>query len=131
MKINQKILNLIIILSMVLSTIFFTKTDCFAFVNDASGAKTNVVTTVDKNSNHFNVKQKDEKNDFKDILIKFFMSMLGVLLSSVAIILGLKLYKKLILKNNSKLNNIDYDKTFDTPKDFKEAINLFLDKTNK
>jgi len=64
-------------------------------------------------------------------LVKFFLAMLGVLISSGAIFLGLRFYKKLMLKNNTKLDSIDYNKTLDSPKDFKEAINLFLDKTDK
>lgn len=65
------------------------------------------------------------------LLIKFFISMLGVLLSALAIWLGLKLYKKFILEKNSKLDNIDYDTTLESPNDFKEAINLFLYKTDR
>ncbi len=64
-------------------------------------------------------------------IFKFFMAMLGVLISSLAIFAGLKFYKKFMLKNNSKFDNIDYDKTLDSPRDFKEVINLFLDKTEK
>ena len=71
------------------------------------------------------------KTGFKYGLLKFFLAMLGVLVSSGAIFLGLKFYKKFVLKNNAKLDDIDYDKTLESPKDFKEAINLFLDKTDK
>lgn len=64
-------------------------------------------------------------------LIKFFSAMFGVLVSILVIWLSLILYKKFMLKNNSKLDNVDYDKTLESPKDFKEAINLFLDKTDR
>lgn len=68
---------------------------------------------------------------FKYAIFKFFLAMLGVLISAVAIFAGLKVYKKLVLKGNSKFDNVDYDKTLDSPKDFKDAINLFLDKTDR
>lgn len=64
-------------------------------------------------------------------IVKFLSAMLGVLISVLAIWIGLKIYKKFILKDYSKSNEIDYNKTLESPKDFKEAINLFLDKTDK
>lgn len=67
----------------------------------------------------------------KYAFFKFLLAMLGVLLSSLAIFAGLKLYKKLVLKNDAKQSEIDYDRTLESPKNFKEAINLFLHKTNK
>lgn len=67
----------------------------------------------------------------KKVLFKFFLAMLGVLVSAFAIFMGLKLYKKIILKNNSASDNINYNNSLESPKDFKEAINIFLDKTDK
>lgn len=64
-------------------------------------------------------------------ILKFLLAMFGVLLSSLAILYGLKLYKKFVLKNNSKTDNINYGNSFESPKTFKEAINIFLDKTDK
>lgn len=64
-------------------------------------------------------------------ILKFLVAMAGVLLSSLAIFGGLKLYKKFILKKNTKTDNINYGNTFESPKTFKEAINIFLDKTDK
>jgi len=72
-----------------------------------------------------------QKGGFKDSILKFFLAMLGVLISSGAIFMGLNFYKKFVLKNNAKIDDIDYNKTLESPKDFKEAINLFLDKTDK
>lgn len=141
MKKNQKILNLFIILPIILfSTVFFVKTESFATPADIPAAGTTAAektvyndTGLNKmNNNSADVFAPEEKTSgFKDIMIKFLSAMSGVLVSSLAIFLGLKFYKKSILKNNAKFNNIDYDKTLDSPKDFKEAINLFLDKTNK
>ena len=71
------------------------------------------------------------KNSIQYKLFKFFIAMFGVLVSSLVIFMGLKIYKKLMLKNNSKSDTIDYNKNLESPKDFKEAINLFLDKTDK
>lgn len=65
------------------------------------------------------------------LILKFFSSMFGVLISALAIWGCLKLYKKIALKSNSKLDNLDYDKNLESPKDFREAINLFLNKTDK
>ena len=67
----------------------------------------------------------------KTILLKFGIAMCGVLFSVVLIFIGLKLYKKLIFKNNNNIEAVDYDKILETPKDFKEAINSFLHKTDK
>lgn len=72
-----------------------------------------------------------EKGGFKYGLFKFFIAMAGVLISCLAIFGGLKLYKKILLKSSAKFDNIDYNKSLESPKDFKEAINLFLDKTDK
>lgn len=69
--------------------------------------------------------------NFKYAFIKFLLAMLGVLFSSLAIWASLKIYKKLVLKNDAKQSETDYDKTLESPKNFKEAINLFLNKTNK
>ena len=49
----------------------------------------------------------------------------------LAIFFGLKFYKNFTFKNSAKLDNIDYNKTLESPKDFRNAINIFLDKTDK
>lgn len=72
-----------------------------------------------------------EHTGFKFAIVKFLLAMLGVAISAAAIWFGLKLYKKLMLKNNLNIGNIDYDKTLESPKDFKDAINQFLHKTDK
>lgn len=72
-----------------------------------------------------------EKTGFKYALFKFLIAMFGVLISCLAIFAGLKFYKKIVLKSDLKQGDIDYDKTLESPKNFKEAINLFLHKTRK
>lgn len=64
-------------------------------------------------------------------LVKFTATMFWVLVSAAIIFLGLKTYQKIALKGNVKADKIDYEKSLESPKDFKEAINLFLDKTDK
>lgn len=71
------------------------------------------------------------QKSFKFTFIKFGMSMLGVLISSLIIFLILKLYKKLHSKKMAKQEEKSYKNTLESPKDFKEAINIFLDKTDK
>ncbi len=63
------------------------------------------------------------------MLFKFFGAMFGVVASALAIFLGLKFYQKFVKKNNSKFDNFNFSDTLQAPKDLKEAINQFLDKT--
>lgn len=63
-------------------------------------------------------------------IFKFLGAMLGVLVSSLAIFGALKLYKKFIINAGARGEDDSTD-SLDSPKDFKEAINLFLDKTDK
>ena len=63
-------------------------------------------------------------------IVKFFIAMIGVLFSAGAIFMGLKVYKKFVLKRNQNIDNTDYS-TLQSPKNFKDAINMFLDKTDK
>lgn len=145
MKKNQRIINLFFILTLLFSTFIYTKVECWAVISDVPTIQHQSTQNVsDKkniksdNTNLGSIPQKNayalshmEKTGFKYSFLKFFIAMFGVLLSSLAIFIGLKVYKKLILKDNEKFDNIDYDKTLESPKDFKEAINLFLDKTNR
>lgn len=140
MKKHLKALNLILILIVIFSTFVFIRVDSLALDFQAPVVQTSTGNNQTE-SNTIKSSTIPEKNayaithmkktGFKYGIFKFFMAMIGVLVSSLAIFLGLKVYKKLILKNDAKSNNIDYDKTLESPKDFKEAINLFLNKTNK
>lgn len=71
------------------------------------------------------------KTGFKHSFFKFLIAMFGVFVSALAIFGGLKLYKKFALNKSAKFDKIDYDKSLESPKDFKGVINLFLDKTDK
>ena len=72
-----------------------------------------------------------EKKGFKYSFFKFFMAMLGVLVSAGSIFLGLKFYKNFVLKGGSSPSSKDYENSLESPKDFKETINSFLNKTDK
>lgn len=130
---------------LMLSTLVFTGVESFALSTEGPAAPQSAtvpskqITPADstasipeKNSQELEKLAKpDEQMGFKYAFFKFFVAMMGVLVSALAIFAGLKIYKKFVLKNNSKLDNVDYDKSLESPKDFKEAINLFLDKTDK
>lgn len=62
---------------------------------------------------------------------KFLKAMLVVLVSSFIIFLALKLYKSFFLKKGAAFDYKKHGKSFESPKNFKEAINMFLDKTDK
>ena len=140
MKKLLKTFKFVIIYIAIVSTIVFTSCESKAFATQNTVPQI-ITQTEQKNPNDKTLTTIPEKNaynithmkktGFKYGLLKFFSAILGVLISSLAIFFGLKLYKKFILKNNSNLDNIDYDKSLESPKDFKEAINLFLDKTDK
>lgn len=140
LKIQRKILNIIITLTLIFSALVFTGVESFAetpqtptvqkIVKTKQPAKDIVKPSNIPEQNAYAITHM-KKAGFTYTILKFLMAMLGVLISSGAIFLGLKFYKKLVLQNNEKFSNIDYDKTLESPKDFKEAINLFLDKTNR
>lgn len=146
MKVQKKVLNFIIILAIMFSTLVFTGVEAFAVdtVPTAPVAPVAQNAANDKQLPSADAKkpaaipQKNayalehmEKTGFKYAFFKFFNAMLGVLFSCLAIFAGLKFYKKIVLKSDLKQTEIDYDKTLESPKNFKEAINLFLHKTNK
>jgi len=75
-------------------------------------------------------KKKKHKHINVNLVFKFIFAMLWVAVSSAAIFLILLSYKRLIAgKNIAKLAYMDTANVLDTPKTFKEAIKLFLDKT--
>lgn len=89
------------------------------------------LSTKNKVFNKADSQSADQNANLKNKLIKFLTALFGVIVSSLTIFFVLKLYKKFGLKGNSDGANIDYSKTLESPKDFKDAINLFLDKTDK
>ncbi len=60
-------------------------------------------------------------------LTKFIITMVGVLLSSIVIWLGLTIYNKFFVKNRFKQASIE-DDTMNTPKTIEEAVTFFIKK---
>ena len=89
-----------------------------------------------KSDEEITIKDIDELQDndtFKkpnsNILLKFFIAIAWVIISSLIIYSSLISYKKLSGKTEF---GIDVEEnTLDTPKNFKEAINLFIKKTRE
>lgn len=148
----KKSLNLLFIITAIFSTLVFTGVETFAqdAINtptpaSAPTATTQATTSTPKASTQTpqaskpqGIPQKNayqithmKQHSLKASLFKFVLAMLGVLISSLVILTGLKFYKKIGLKKKSKTDNIDYSKSLDSPKDLKEAINIFLEKTDK
>ncbi len=72
-----------------------------------------------------------EKDGFKYGILKFLLAMTGVIVSALAIFLGLKIYQKFVLNKGTMPAKTVSGSELETPKDFKDALNLFLDKTDK
>jgi len=62
---------------------------------------------------------------------RFLLAMFGVFLSVITIFGFLKFYKFITGKNSTPFHKNNSKKSLESPKNFKEAINLFLDKTDK
>ena len=75
-------------------------------------------------------KQTKPKKSFVNIIFKFILALVWVCISSIIIFIILLSYKKLILKGKPVTPTYEStEQSLDTPKNFKEAIKLFLDKT--
>lgn len=75
--------------------------------------------------------KKESKKSLKQYLFMFLKAMFGVIVSALAIFGGLKLYKGLLLKKNALFESKKIKNSLESPKTFKDALNLFLDKTDK
>lgn len=132
MKKHLKIVKILLILIATFSVIIATQ-------NVAKSAPSTTTQSVQQETKTLtSIPEKNayalshmEHAGFKFAILKFLLAMLGVAISAAAIWIGLKLYKNFMLKNNLNIGNIDYDKTLESPKDFKDAINQFLHKTDK
>lgn len=70
------------------------------------------------------------KRSFASMFFKFILAMIWVIISSIVIFVILISYKRLILKGKPVRPTYETtEQSLDTPKNFKEAIKLFLDKT--
>lgn len=75
--------------------------------------------------------KKDTKPNQKYSVKRFLIAMLCVLFSALTILGGLKFYKYLNSKNSSFTRSKKNKNSLESPKNLKETINLFLDKTEK
>lgn len=74
--------------------------------------------------------QTKPKRSYINIIFKFILAMIWVCISSSIIFIILLSYKKLILKGKPITPTYEStEQSLETPKNFKEAIKLFLDKT--
>ncbi|GEM_PF-6441865 len=99
--------------------------------SDAHKAVTdqNVANTSSKTSLDFATKTPMGR---KQLAIKFLIAMMGVVVSSVVIFVGLSLYNKLMYGTTTRTKDDDYsaeDDEYKTPSNMKEALNIFLKKT--
>lgn len=60
---------------------------------------------------------------------KFLLAMGGVVISSLIIFVGLSLYNKFLLKKTTGIDKEIQGNSLSTPKNLKEAISSFLEKT--
>lgn len=135
-----KSINLIVALILFCSVVMYTDCKSTAFAVSTASTQTQIESqqTSQEATKPLSIPEKNaygiahmQKGGLKYGLFKFFTAMFGVLISAAAIFFGLKFYKKISLKHNVNDNHVDYDKNLESPKDFKETINLFLDKTDK
>ena len=74
--------------------------------------------------------QTKPKKSFASMVFKFILAMIWVVISSIVIFIILISYKRFILKGKPVRPTYETtEQSLDTPKNFKEAIKLFLDKT--
>lgn len=135
MKKHLKIVNALLIFTVIFAIMIATQ-NVAASAPDSTVSTTQTAQTQLKTPDSIPEKNAYalthiEHKGFKYAVLKFLLAMLGVAISAVAIWVGLNVYKRFMLKNNLNIGNIDYDKTLESPKDFKDAINQFLHKTDK
>lgn len=133
---KRKFFHSILIITMFFSTLVFSGVGLNTITPSAFAAQETVQKPAPNSvkgpqsipeKNIYKLNHMDKKNG----LFSFFMAMLGVFVSAVIIFVSLKLYKKFAINKGSQSSNESYKTSLDSPKDFKEAINLFLNKTNK
>lgn len=94
---------------------------------NAEPEKNGQMSIPEKNLNQLqNIGKDTPENKF----LKFIIAMIGVAISALAIYGGLKLYKKIMESKGIYVSNPNDERSLESPKDFKTAINLFLNKTD-
>ena len=143
----KKLKNILILIAIVMPltcgiTAFAVPEDEIEIVSKSATAQTNNAPVAEvpvanlKSDEDITIKDIEDLQDddtFKkpnsNILLKFFIAIAWVVISSLIIYFSLISYKKLSGKPEF---GIDVEEnTLDTPKNFKEAINLFIKKTRE
>ncbi len=143
----KKLKNILILIAIVMPltcgiTAFAVPEDEIEIVSKSVATQTNSVPVAEvpvanlKSDEDITIKDIEDLQDddtFKkpnsNILLKFFIAIAWVVISSLIIYFSLISYKKLSGKPEF---GIDVEEnTLDTPKNFKEAINLFIKKTRE
>lgn len=143
----KKLKNILILIAIVMPltcgiTAFAVPEDEIEIVSKSVATQTNSVPVAEvpvanlKSDEDITIKDIEdlqENDTFKkpnsNILLKFFIAIAWVVISSLIIYFSLISYKKLSGKPEF---GIDVEEnTLDTPKNFKEAINLFIKKTRE
>lgn len=143
----KKLKNILILIAIVMPltcgiTAFAVPEDEIEIVSKSATAQTNNAPVAEvpvanlKSDEDITIKDIEDLQDddtFKkpnsNILLKFFIAIAWVVVSSLIIYFSLISYKKLSGKPEF---GIDVEEnTLDTPKNFKEAINLFIKKTRE
>ena len=143
----KKLKNILILIAIVMTltcgiTAFAVPEDEIEIVSKSAATQTNSVPVAEvpvanlKSDEDITIKDIEDLQDddtFKkpnsNILLKFFIAIAWVVISSLIIYFSLISYKKLSGKPEF---GIDVEEnTLDTPKNFKEAINLFIKKTRE
>ena len=143
----KKLKNILILIAIVMPltcgiTAFAVPEDEIEIVSKSAATQTNSVPVAEvpvanlKSDEDITIKDIEDLQDddtFKkpnsNILLKFFIAIAWVVMSSLIIYFSLISYKKLSGKPEF---GIDVEEnTLDTPKNFKEAINLFIKKTRE
>lgn len=143
----KKLKNILILIAIVMPltcgiTAFAVPEDEIEIVSKSAATQTNSVPVAEvpvanlKSDEDITIKDIEDLQDddtFKkpnsNILLKFFIAIAWVVISSLIIYFSLISYKKLSGKPEF---GIDVEEnTLDTPKNFKEAINLFIKKTRE
>lgn len=143
----KKLKNILILIAIVMPLTcgikaFAVPEDEIEIVSKSAATQTNSVPVAEvpvanlKSDEDITIKDIEDLQDddtFKkpnsNILLKFFIAIAWVVISSLIIYFSLISYKKLSGKPEF---GIDVEEnTLDTPKNFKEAINLFIKKTRE
>lgn len=73
--------------------------------------------------------ETQKKSEFKVAIKKLSLAMLGVVVSTGIIFVGLSTYKRFFVERNEKNQDVMTDNILQSPINIAEAVNVFLNKT--